>query len=185
MSPEFLKSDAWVSILDGLINRLGFINPIQAEIDVFYDDMLSQIFIEMDEYIEYYKVYANARKRLKIQKPYWNDDLMDAWKTMVRAEKSLRKNINRSLRSYLRSDFLTKQKQFDKLLRQTERRYNRQKAFDIEQINTKNPTEFWRQINDLGPKKSQKIPMEVYDSTNSNKLFETEEVQLSQFSPRF
>ena len=176
MSPEFLKSDTWISILDGLLNRLNVISPIQVQVDEFYNDMLAQIFKEMDDYIEYYNVYPNARKRLKIQKPYWNDDLMNAWKIMVTAEKCIRKNYNRSIKNHLRSDFLHKQKQFDKLLRQTERKYNKQKAFEIEQINTTNPAEFWRQIKDLGPKKSSKIPMEVYDSTSSNKLYDTEEV---------
>ena len=41
--------------------------------------------------------------------------------------------------------------------------YNRKKALDIESINTSNPNEFWKQINNLGPKRSSKIPMEVYD----------------------
>ena len=176
MSPEFLKSETWIAILDGLLNRLNDIHPLQSQVDSFYDDMLSEIFKEMDEYIQYKHVTSNTRKRLKTQKPFWNDDLTSAWKTMANAEKMLRKNKHPSMKNALRSDFLTKQKQFDKLLRQTERRYNRQKAIEIEEFNTTNPTEFWKQINSLGPKKSKKIPMEVYDSNSSEKLHDIESV---------
>ena len=60
--------------------------------------------------------------------------------------------------------FFYKRKLFDKLLRSTERKYNRQKAYQIEQINTSNPTEFWKQISSLGPKKNTEIPLKVYNA---------------------
>ena len=176
MSPEFLKSETWIAILDGLLNRLNNINPLQSQVDTCYEDMLTEIFSEMDEYIQYTNVNPNTRKRLKTQKPFWNDDLTTAWKSMANAEKLLRKNQSTSLKNSLRSDFLGKQRQFDKLLRQTERKYNRNKAIEIEEINTSNPTEFWKQINSLGPKRCNKIPMEVYDSENSEKIHDTESV---------
>ena len=174
MSPEFLKSETWIAILDSLLNRLTDIDPLQSQVDVFYEDMLSEIFKEMDQYIQYKQVSSNTRKRLKTHKPFWNDELTTAWKTMANAEKLIRKNKNNSMNTILRSEFRLKQKQFDKLLRQTERKYNRQKAAEIEEINTSNPTEFWKQINSLGPKKSKKIPMEVYNSNSSEKIHDTE-----------
>lgn len=51
-------------------------------------------------------------------------------------------------------------------MRKTERRYNRNKAFEIEEINTSNPSEFWKHINSLGPRKSTRIPMEVYSDSS-------------------
>ena len=130
----------------------------------------------MDEYIQYKNVNTKTRKRLKTHKPFWNDDLTAAWRNMAEAEKMCRKKQSPALRNSLRNDFLQKQKQFDKLLRKTERKYNRLKALEIEKINTSNPSEFWKQINSLGPTKRSEIPMEVYDSDNSTKLFETETV---------
>ena len=111
MSPEFLKSATWISILDSFLDRLNNINPLQSHVDVFYEDMLSEIFSEMDQYIQYKNVNPNTRKRLKTQKPFWNDDLTAAWKSMANAEKMLRKNNSNSLKSTLRSEFLIKQKQ--------------------------------------------------------------------------
>ena len=81
---------------------------------------------------------------------------------MSNAEKMFKSCLHNSARSkVLRHEFLTKRKLFDKLLRSTERKYNRQKALEIEQINTTNPSEFWKQISALGPKKSTPIPMKV------------------------
>ena len=49
-------------------------------------------------------------------------------------------------------------------MRNTERNYYRNKALEIEQINTTNPTEFWKYVNSLGPKRKSNIPMEVYEA---------------------
>ena len=47
---------------------------------------------------------------------------------------------------------------------------------EIEEINTENPIEFWKQINSLGPRKNNKIPVEVYAPDSSEKLYDTESV---------
>ena len=177
MSEDFLKSDRWKAILDDMLLKINNVDPIQSQVDSLYNDMISNVFTEMDQYIQYKHVGNKTRKRLKIQKPFWNDDLTTSWKSMSDAERLFRKNRDSSLRNNLRSDFLGKQKDFDKLLRQTERIYNRQKAMEIETINTSNPTEFWRQINSLGPRKSAKIPMEVYSpSDHSKKVCDSQSV---------
>ena len=164
MSPEFLRSDTWITILDNLISKIEQVHPMQNEVDTFYEDMTSEIFNEMDRYIDVKVLRKSTRKRYKNHKPFWNDELTLAWKEMSNAEKTFRKIINnRALSKVKRHEFLTKRKLFDKLLRSTERNYNRKKAFEIEEINTSNPTEFWKQISRLGPKKSTNIPLKVYD----------------------
>ena len=55
------------------------------------------------------------------------------------------------------------QNQFDKLLRKTERTYNRNLSENIEKLQTKNPTKFWEYIKKLGPRTSNKIPTMVKD----------------------
>ena len=42
---------------------------------------------------------------------------------------------------------------FDKALRQAERRYNNEKLFDIETLACNNPRKFWETIRKLGPRK--------------------------------
>ena len=53
-------------------------------------------------------------------------------------------------------------KYFDKMLRQKERTYRRNKILDIESMNCSDHMEFCQNINNLGPKKSNKIPNTVY-----------------------
>ena len=163
MSPEFLRSQTWVSILDYLLDKIEKPHSLQGEIDEFYEEMTKEVFREMDTYIDYKVTGKLTRKKFKVHKPYWNDDLTLAWREMATLEKSFRKGVPGTLQSRrLREDFIHKRKLFDKLLRSTERKYNRQQALEIEQINTRNPTEFWKHISSLGPKKKTDIPMKVY-----------------------
>ena len=166
MSNEFLKTDTWQNILDSLISRLESTNPCQDGIDKLYDEMMVEIFGEMDKYIGYKQASKTTRKRYRNHKPFWTDELTDAWKDMSLAEKNYIKSKHSNSRNKsLHELFVSKRKYFDKLLRRTERAYNRSKATEIEKINTENPTEFWKQISALGPKRSNKIPMEVYDDS--------------------
>ena len=86
---------------------------------------------------------------------------------MTRSEKTFIKFHNKNDKKGLRINFLNKQAMFDKLLRKTERTYNRQLADKIEDLNTNNPTEFWNNIKNLGPQKSKNIPMKVYNDDGS------------------
>ena len=61
----------------------------------------------------------------------------------------------------LRSKFLEAQKAFDKKLRCVERRYKQSEVEKIETLNSNNSTEFWQQVNRLGPRKNSTIPMKV------------------------
>ena len=141
---------------------------MQDTIDKFYDDLTADVFTEIDNYVEYKEVGKNSRRRYRNHKPFWNNDLTIAWKDMSKTEKLFRKAPHHSAQSKsLRLEFLAKRKLFDKLLRSTERKYNRQKAYEIEQINTSNPTQFWKHINSLGPKKNNSIPLQVYDETGN------------------
>lgn len=97
MSPEFLKSSAWIAILDSLINRLENIEKCQSDIDEFYNELLFKVFQEMDEHIEYSKQSKRARKHYKNHKPYWTDELTEAWKNMSKAEKLYIKSKQKSL----------------------------------------------------------------------------------------
>ena len=176
MSDDFLTSDSWVGVLNSLLAKIQHIEDNQSCIDALYNDMLIEIFKQMDEYIDYRIASKKGRKHYKIHKPFWNTDLSCAWKTMVDAENVyLQSKAKRSIRRELHNIFIIKRKLFDRLLRRTERIFNKQKALEIENINTSNPSEFWSYIKSLGPKRKSSIPMQVY-STNGEKTSETEHV---------
>ena len=63
---------------------------------------------------------------------------------------------------HLRNDFKTARNIFDKCLRSAERKYRRSLAIDVEHVSTENPKAFWDHIKNLGPKRKDSIPMEVY-----------------------
>ena len=86
---------------------------------------------------------------------------------MAESEKAFRRCQAATLKKTLREVFLHKQSQFDKLLRKTERNYNRQLADEIESLNTDNPREFWQHIKQLGPQKKKPIPLKVEDASNN------------------
>ena len=88
MSPEFLKSNSWINILDSLIIRLENIEKCQLEIDTFYSEMLLHIFQEMDQHIEYKNASKSSRKHYKNHKPYWTDDLSLAWKKICQKRRN-------------------------------------------------------------------------------------------------
>ncbi len=54
------------------------------------------------------------------------------------------------------------QKQFDEELRRREKSYNRGKIIEIDEIQTNNLREFWKEIKSLAPEKNRTIPMKVY-----------------------
>ena len=164
MSNEFLHNDTWKFVLNSLISGLNHMDTNQNSIDEFYDNMIVQIFEEMDKHIGYKDATKSTRKRLRNHKPFWTDELTEAWRDMSIAEKDyIKVKHSYTYNKNLRSRFISKRKYFDKILRRTERAYNRKKSIEIETINTENPTEFWKQIGALGPKRSCKIPFEVYD----------------------
>ena len=168
MSNEFLNNDTWKLVLDSLISGLDCTDPVQNSVDVFYDDMITNIFEEMDKHISYKEATKSTRKLFRNHKPFWTDELTDVWKDMSLAEKDyIKAKHSNSNNKDLRNRFISKRKHFDKLLRSTERSYNQKKSIEIETINTENPVEFWKQIGALGPKRSSKIPFEVYDDNNS------------------
>ena len=176
ISDDFLTSDSWIGVLNSLLAKIQHIEDNQSCIDALYNDMLIEIFKQMDEYIDYRIASKKGRKHYKIHKPFWNTDLSCAWKTMVDAENVyLQSKAKRSIRRELHNIFIIKRKLFDRLLRRTERIFNKQKALEIENINTSNPSEFWSYIKSLGPKRKSSIPMQVY-TTNGEKTSETEHV---------
>ena len=65
------------------------------------------------------------------------------------------------LKRCLHNKFKLNQNIFDKRLKQIERNLNRQQILNIDELNTKDPKEFWSKIKQLGPRRVKNIPMKV------------------------
>ena len=87
-----------------------------------------------------------------------------------------------------RVEFKFRQNLFDKRLRYFKRQYNKGYILQLEEMHASNPQRFWDQINKLGPKRHNKIPLEVYDnkgqlaSDTSQVLYEWEKCFSDLFS---
>lgn len=58
----------------------------QEQIDSIYDEFCKTIINEMEELIPQYDWSVKTKKRMRVQKPYWNDELTNLWKTMSKHE---------------------------------------------------------------------------------------------------
>ena len=95
-------------------------------------------------------------------KPYWAEELSDLWKMDHTVEKEfvkMRKDDSRY--TQVLANFKYRHRIFDRTLRKEKRVFHRREVYDLDKSNTNNPTEFWRTIEDLGPKKVKEILMEV------------------------
>lgn len=161
--PEFLHLDRVGETVNAIINAIEVNNESQIEIDRIYSDFKTLLVSELDNFFPIYDGSKN-KKKWKPCKPYWNDELTVLWKDMHAKETKFYKfKGGRQIREQLRQEYKTSLWNFDKLLRTQKRRYERGQLLEIEEINTKNPSEFWKRINKLGPRKPRdKIELECY-----------------------
>ena len=117
---------------------------------------------ELEQYLCLPQCTSGTRKRYKYSKPFWNEELTILWKTMRNSENTWQKcKGSEGLKRCLHNKFKLNQNIFDKRLKQIERNFNRQQILNIDELNTKDPKEFWNKIKHLGPKRVKNIPMKV------------------------
>ena len=137
----------------------------QNDIDILYEKVCTAIIDEMNENIVYKDITVGkkVRRKYKPDKPFWDDDLRLLWETMHEKEKQWcrYKGENKHTKQKFKIDFIYARKCFDKHLRLLERRYNRGLLVELDEVCTSNPTLFWNQLKNIGPKQSSKIPEEV------------------------
>ena len=106
---------------------------------------------------------GSTKKYYRTKQPYWNNELNELWSKLCSAEKTFLKcGLGEPWkRRAVHSEFKQCQVNFDRKLRFFKRRFNRGQALKLEQLQTGNPQQFWREIHKLGPKKKTLIPMEV------------------------
>ena len=162
---DFFTSDEARDSLINLINAQELAIECQDTVNRYYNELLSSIFKEMDQYLP--KIYGTgpkSKKRFKVKKPYWNEHLKNLWSDMCKKEKDfLNYRGTNHVKRFLRNLFTESSKIFHRALRKAERTYNKTTQNKIESICTDNPRQFWQYIKKLGPKYTPDIPQEVYD----------------------
>ena len=141
-----------LAILD-IIQKIESARETQTNIDSIYEELCSTILNEMNDKIPKYDTSRSTHRGYKCSKPYWNDNLSFLWSEMRNKERLFLKCTGRNRRSTLRQEFKNAQSVFDKQLRKTERAYRRTMADDIETMSTSNPNDFWKKVQNLGPRR--------------------------------
>ena len=156
--PEsFLASREYNSILLDLTGQVGGVMLSQNDLDAWFDKLWSCIYTALQNS----KQKGSNSGFRKSYKPYWNRDLQSLWDRVKLAEREFLKCKNKNLKKGLRIEYKKIQKEFDKSIRTVKRNFNRGLSLQIDYLQTHNPQQFWREINKLGPRKSNEIPMEV------------------------
>jgi hypothetical protein len=129
----------------------------------------------MKKHFRYFNLHRQAKRTAKrCRKPFWNNELKELWQNLCRKERLYLK-AHGSDRNRIKHEFKAAQKLFDKTYRRTERRFHKEKLTELENLSTDDPNKFWKCIKNLGPKKKNEIPMEVYDE-NGDIVYETHRV---------
>ncbi|CAG2194034.1 unnamed protein product [Mytilus edulis] len=153
---DIFKSERCVRCLDKVVDSLLDRHNIEQRINSIYETLLNTIHDEMDNVLDYKDLGQSTHKRKRRNtKPYWNNELRNLLREVNIAEKDyLRYQGDRRTKTKRREIFKIKRRQFDKRLRQEERKYTAQRLNRIKSINQGNPKEFWREISKLGPGKT-------------------------------
>ena len=136
----------------------------QTEIDYLYDSVCDVYYAEVDALLNYKDVGPASHKRGRHSaKPFWTNELSVLWENVKESEKIfLQSKKQRNSKNQLQN-FRHNQHLFDREFRKAKREYNREIQCNIENLNSNRPTEFWEEVNKLGPTKKDNIPLEVYN----------------------
>ena len=158
---ELMNNNSWLSKTQEILDHIKILET-QCDVDKMYDNLCTHIFSELDIFYKKIDSRRSVRRRHKHSKPYWDNELGHLWKCMREKEKCYLKctGSNRA-KLNLHKEFKLSRYNFDKSLRQKERIYNRNKIAEIDHFKGNNPTEFWKLVNNLVPKRNKNIPCKV------------------------
>ena len=173
---QFFNNELWRQALLHMIEKIECCHGTRTALDHLYEDVCQTISSEMDKY---FNVKNNnvtrTRRKIKISKPFWNDELTCLWKDLRRHQNIFTNCTgNSNLKTNLRKKYQSAQKLLDKKIRQYERKYQQNQILEIERLNKHNPNEFWQHIKSLDPRKQNIIPIKV--NTEEGVVDTTDEV---------
>ncbi len=79
---DFCNNDVFRTGLLEAIDNLQALRISQESVDVAYKEFCDSLLAEMDKYLEYDYVNYHVKKRLRIHKPFWDQELTELWKVM-------------------------------------------------------------------------------------------------------
>ncbi len=162
---DFLKSPEKINELTGLIDELLEMRSTQERLDEWYDEFVRVYHTEINMFYKKLENTTRSHKNYFISlKPWWLDDLSESAKVGHRAEHLYVKLVKEHKNAAnAKTQFLQAQKQFDKLVKQSKRRWQRNQVFELEKANMDVPKVFWEHINLMKSSKRTTIPAEVYE----------------------
>ena len=165
---QFLLSNSAQAAIQQCIHRIESQADDQSEIDRTYDQFCKVFYDEMDKTLKCKNTGKVAKKRYRVYKPFWNDELTKLWKIVRDTEKKyLKAAQNSTFRRHCRIKFYDARNHFDKIYKKAKRQYQESKIKSIESLKTDNPKNFWQEIRNLGPRKPNGIPCAVYREDGS------------------
>ncbi len=160
---EFMNTPVWTQAVTEIIDNLSHDIDNKESMNRIYNDLCKVIFDELDLHLQFKTLTSPSKKRFKNHKPYWNAELQELWKAMVKEEKLFLKYTGTSKRTkiLLRNNFKIAQRHFDRNLTAAARDYAHKQVADIENLSVDNHKEFWNKIRSLGPRKNNNVPIKV------------------------
>ena len=136
----------------------------QNNLDEAYDKLCSLLKDEMKNKLDYKRIKIensiNNKKR-KIRKPWWNTELTEAWNVTCKHENRWLSCIIVHQKSILKQVFVSKRKQFVKLVQTAKRTYWYKLQSDVLNECSHNETEFWKTIGNVGVAGKRDISVEI------------------------
>ena len=86
----------WIQALNEIICNLSNRCEDQTQLDDVYDSFCEKLFAELDKNLRFKYVSKRNRKLIINSKPYWNDELHNLWKEMVKNENKFSKYRGRN-----------------------------------------------------------------------------------------
>ena len=164
--PEnFLNDESSIPLIIDTIRKIEQSLSQANDVSLAYRSFTDMLSVEMDKMLP--KKNSTAFVTSTKYKPYWNEELQNAWDKVCSKERSwLRSNGNQSEKRKLRDAYNQERKHFDKLNRRIKRRYQMSEQTKLQKMyDDKDTRNFWKYIGRIGLQNDRKpeIPMEVVD----------------------
>ncbi|VDH96384.1 Hypothetical predicted protein [Mytilus galloprovincialis] len=152
--------------IEDLILQLDMNMVNQDGINKLYGNFVDILKNEMNDCLDYKTVKlqdGQSNKKRRTKKPWWSDQLTVLWNKVCEAEKDMLKCKITSRKREFRSVFIMKRKNFDREAQRAKRHYWRNKVLRIDELESGNQREFWKEIGRIGVGQERRklIPMEV------------------------
>ncbi|CAG2220663.1 unnamed protein product [Mytilus edulis] len=168
---SWFEDENVINSINSCIRDIEKSNGDQDDVDNIYCEFVNIMHNEMNSKLNTKTKLLNScnNKRRRFKKPWWSNDLTSKWNETCSAENQYLRCTNNSNKSALRTLYLNKRKDFDKLVQQSKRCYWHQCQEDLLYMNNNDSKQFWRKIGNIGigNERQSAIPNEVVLSDGS------------------